>query len=147
MAIQAPNSGSQENLTYPIGSSNYIIPCIHLLGFAGGAVVKESTCQRRRCKRHAFDPWVGKILWRRKWQPAPVFLPGKSHGQRSLVGYTVCGVAKGQTQLSKWKPKQCTLIPNTLKYSSISICFSSNWKYCFPQRKPIFVNIWTFNIK
>ena len=35
-----------------------------------------------------FDPWVGKIPWRRKWQPTPVFLPGKSHGQRSLAGYS-----------------------------------------------------------
>ena len=34
-----------------------------------------------------FDPWVRKILWRRKWQPTPVFLPGKSHGQRSLADY------------------------------------------------------------
>ena len=37
--------------------------------------------------RPRFDPWVGKISWRRKWQPTPVFLPGKSHGRRSLVGY------------------------------------------------------------
>ena len=57
---------------------------------------KESTCQCRRC---GFDPWVGKIPWRRKWQPTPVFLPGKSHGQRSLVA-TVHGVTKSQTQLS-----------------------------------------------
>ena len=42
---------------------------------------KESTCQ---CRRHGSNPWVGKIPWRRKWQPTPVFLPGKSHGQRSL---------------------------------------------------------------
>ena len=35
-----------------------------------------------------FNPWVRKILWRRKWQPTPVFLPGKSHGQRNLVGYS-----------------------------------------------------------
>ena len=35
-----------------------------------------------------FDAWVRKILWRRKWQPTPVFLPRKSHGQRSLVGYS-----------------------------------------------------------
>ena len=34
-----------------------------------------------------FDSWAGKISWRRKWQPTPVFLPGESHGQRSLVGY------------------------------------------------------------
>ena len=38
--------------------------------------------------RHGFDPWVGRIPWRRKWQPTPVLLPGKSHGQRSLVGYS-----------------------------------------------------------
>ena len=38
-----------------------------------------------------FDPWVGKIPWRRKWQPALVLLPGKSHGQRSLVGYSPRG--------------------------------------------------------
>ena len=46
---------------------------------------KESTCQ---CRRLWFDPWVGKILWWRKWQLTPVFLPGKSLGQRSLVGYS-----------------------------------------------------------
>ena len=65
-------------------------------GFPGGSVVKESTCQ---CKRHRFNPWVGKIPWRRKWQPTPAFLPGKSHGQRSLVGYSPC-VTKSQKQLS-----------------------------------------------
>ena len=42
--------------------------------------------QCRRHKRHRFDPWVGKTPWRRAWQPTPVFLPGESHGQRSLVG-------------------------------------------------------------
>ena len=46
---------------------------------------KESTC---RYRRYVFDPWVGNIPWRRKWQPAPVFLPGKSHGQRSPEGYS-----------------------------------------------------------
>ena len=47
---------------------------------------KESVCQCRRRRRHRFDPRVRKILWRRKWQPTPVFLPGKFHGQRSLEG-------------------------------------------------------------
>ena len=50
--------------------------------------VTEPTCLCRRCKRHGFSLWVWKISWRRKWQPTPVFLPGKSHGQRSLVGYS-----------------------------------------------------------
>ena len=58
---------------------------------------KESICQYKRCR---FDSWVGKIPWRRKWQPTPVFTPGESHGQRSL-GTTVQGVAKSQTQLSE----------------------------------------------
>ena len=52
---------------------------------------KESTCQCRRCRRCQFSPWVGKIPWRRKWQSAPVLLPGKSYGQRSLVGYNPWG--------------------------------------------------------
>ena len=47
---------------------------------------KESTCQCRRRKKYMFDPWVGTISWSRKWQPTPVLLPGKSHGQRSLAG-------------------------------------------------------------
>ena len=49
---------------------------------------KESAYQ---CKRHGFHPRVKKISWRRKWQPSPVFLPGKSHGQRSLGGYSPWG--------------------------------------------------------
>ena len=40
-----------------------------------------------QCRRLSFSPWTGEIPWRRKWQPNPVFLPGKSHGQRSLGGY------------------------------------------------------------
>ena len=51
----------------------------------------EFTCQCQRCKRHSFGPWVRKIPWRRKWQPSPVFLPGKFHGQRSLVDYSPWG--------------------------------------------------------
>ena len=38
-----------------------------------------------------FDPWVGKIPWRREWLLTPVFLPGEFHGQRSLAGYSPCG--------------------------------------------------------
>ena len=44
-----------------------------------------------QCRRPRFDPWVGKIPWRREWQPTPVFLPGESHGGRSLVGYNPWG--------------------------------------------------------
>ena len=57
----------------------------------------KSVCLQ--CGRPGFEPWVGKIPWRRKWQSTPVLLPGKSHGQRSLVGYSLW-VAKSRTQLS-----------------------------------------------
>ena len=52
---------------------------------------KESSCQHRRCRILGFNPWVGKTPWSRKWKPVPVFLPVKSHGQRSLVGYSPWG--------------------------------------------------------
>ena len=55
---------------------------------ADGDFGLSPTCQCRRCRLH---PWVKKILWRRKWQPTPVFLPGKSHGQRNLAGYSPQG--------------------------------------------------------
>ena len=69
-------------------------------GFPSEASGKEPTCQCRRHQRLRFDPWVRKIPWRRARQPTPAFLPGKSHGQRSLVGY-VCRVAKSWTQLKR----------------------------------------------
>ena len=51
------------------------------LGFPCSTSGKEPACQCRRCKRLRFEPWVGKIPWRREWQPTPVFLPEESHGQ------------------------------------------------------------------
>ena len=61
---------------------------------------KESTCQFRRCRGCGFSPWVRKILWRRKWQPTPVLLPGKPHGHRSLVGYSPQGCK--ELDMTKW---------------------------------------------
>ena len=55
----------------------------------------ERICLQGR--RPGFDPWVGKIPWRRKWQPTPVFLPGTSRGQRSLVGYSPGGCKQSDT--------------------------------------------------
>jgi len=53
-----------------------------------------------QCRRPGFDPWVGKILWRREWQPTPVPLPGKSHGQRSLVCYSPWGWK--ESDMTEW---------------------------------------------
>ena len=64
--------------------------CVFTLskGFPGGASGKESAYQ---CERRGFHPWVGKIPWRRVWQLTPVFLPGESHAERSLVRYSLKG--------------------------------------------------------
>ena len=56
-----------------------------LWGFPDGSVVKNTPAQRKRRKRCRFDPWGGKIPWRRKWQPTPVFFPRKSYGQGTLA--------------------------------------------------------------
>ena len=71
-------------------------------GFSGGAGGKEPTCQYRRCKSSRFSPWVGKIPWRRAWQPTPVFLPGESHGRGSLAG---CSPRGGK---EAWLKRPCT---------------------------------------
>ena len=57
--------------------------CISSFCFSVG---KEPACQCRRHRRHKFDPWVGKMPWKRKWQPSLVFLPRESHRQKSLAG-------------------------------------------------------------
>ena len=72
----------------PFILSSLMVPPDVKLGFPGIAVVKK---QGESCKRGGFNPWIRMIPWCRKWQPAPVFLPGKFHGQRSLAGYSPWG--------------------------------------------------------
>ena len=57
-------------------------------GFPAGSMGKNPPAVKEIFRRFGFDPWVGKIRWRRKWQLTPVFLPGESHRQRSLAGYS-----------------------------------------------------------
>ena len=52
---------------------------------------RSSSSSSLQCRRSRFCPWVGKIPWRRKWQPTPVLLPGEFHGQKSLEGYSPWG--------------------------------------------------------
>ena len=103
---------------------------------------KKTACHCKRAKRRGFDPWVGKILWSRKWQSTPVLLPGKFHGQRSLVGYSPWGCKEsGMTeQLSthiialqccvrfyrteKWVSDMYTYIPSSL--DSLPV-FTEHW--------------------
>ena len=79
---------------------------------------KESACQCRRCNRGGFYPWVGKIPWRRAWQPTPVFFAGKSHGQRSLAGYS----PRGHKELDRIEQL------NTHTHIHTSICVWSSRK-------------------
>ena len=71
--------------------------CVYIyiyLGFLGGSVVKSLPAKA------GFYPWVGKISWRRKWQPTPVFFPGKSHGQRRLAGHSPEGCKRAGHDLT-----------------------------------------------
>ena len=92
-------------------------------GLPGGLSGEESAHQGRRCKRCQFSPWVGKIPWRRKWLPTPVFLPGASHGQRSLVGYSPWA-HKSRTQTNTLYPP---LWDNEVSFP----CTGSNMLICF----------------
>ena len=77
-----PILNSNEKIAWNCFFSN--ITSLTLKYFPGGSDGKSVCLQTERPR---FNPWVGKVLWRRKWQPTPVLLPGKFHGLRSLVGY------------------------------------------------------------
>ena len=82
-------------------NTSTVIPPVFSGGFSG----KESVCQYRRCKRLWFDPWFGKIPWRRACQLTPVFLPGESHGHRSLAGYSPWG--HKELDPTEWLSTRC----------------------------------------
>ena len=91
-----------------------------------GASGKEPACQCRRHKWHRFDPWVGKIPWRRQWQPTLVFLPGESHGHRSTWQVAVHRAAQCWTQL-KWLSTHAKYKPNPPFLHHLRP-LDSNWK-------------------
>ena len=80
-----------------LATSGAIFWWSHLKGAVASLVTQTVVCLQ--CGRPGFDPWVGKIPWRRSWQPTPVFLPREFHGQRSPVGYSPRG-PKSWTRLS-----------------------------------------------
>ena len=81
-------------------------------------IVKPGSCQ---CRWHRFDPWVGMIPWRKKWQLTPVFLPGKFHGQRNLAGYSPWG----HKAVHDWENRH-TCIVKSMKYLLKAPQFSLN---------------------
>ena len=90
-------SGGQTREVACLISSPDDLGACQYLRLLPSVVGKESACQRRRHGRCGFDPWVGKIPRGRKWQPTPVFLPGKFHGQRSLAGFSLWGCKESDT--------------------------------------------------
>ena len=111
-------------ITFVIVITNY---CLYSYGFPGGAGGKEPACQRRRRKRHGFKPWLGKIPWRRAWQPTPEFLPGESHGQRSLVGH------------SPWSHKELAMTEVTEQTCTLGV-FLVLWAYFRPDNLYLFLS-------
>ena len=102
---------------------------------------KEFACQ---CKSCGFDPWVGKILWSRRWQPTPVFLLAKFHGQRRLVSYSPWG-CKGSDKTEHTHthiPVAVSIEPLYVFYASpglyytsaflsLSVCMYFSWMFKF----------------
>ena len=89
------------------------------LCFPCGSVVKNLPTNAGDVKRHGFDPWVGKIPWRRAWQPTPVFLPGESHAQRSLVDYSPWGLKESDMTEELTLTKAIMLIYFFAKFTQI----------------------------
>ena len=89
-----PLFGCRENMALPtprfwisnLQNSEELVSSHSVCGPRWLMIKNQRQC--RSCRRCRFDPWVGKSPWRRARQPTPVFLPGESHGQRSLVGYS-----------------------------------------------------------
>ena len=92
--------GSENRKVIEIKPSTglYLISPFQVFGLPRWCSGKETACQCRSCKRHGFNPWVRQIPWGRKWQPTPVFLPGKSHRDLwSLEGYSPWGCKESDT--------------------------------------------------
>ena len=95
---RTPTSGLSHPRAKELGISLHLPSVIGwvllvVVGFSGGTSGKEPACQCRTHKETGYNPWAGKIPWRRKWQPTPVFLPGESM-DRGACWATVHGVTK-----------------------------------------------------
>ena len=111
--------------------------CFHWFRFSQVAQWKEAVCQCRRC---GFDLWISKIPW--KWQPSPIFSPGKFHGQRSLVGYSPRGHQESnvteqpsmQAHIKLWIP---TVDSNEKHISTSNSRWKKNTKDATTSAKPL----------
>ena len=84
----------------------------------------RTVCQCRRHKGCKFDPWIGKIPWSRKWQPTPIFLRGKFHGERILAGYSPWGLKESAMAEHTYTKEN---VRGTLVKSFQLSCLSGSW--------------------
>ena len=101
------------------------------------ALVVKNLLQCRRRKKLELDPWTRKIPWRRKWQPIPVFSPGKFHVQRSLAGYSSWGCRESDT--TEWLNVGTMLILQSRHLGGlykVYIFQKDYWKIRLGQRQP-----------
>ena len=113
------------------------------MGFPGCTRGEEPACQCRIHETHEFDPWIGKIPWRRKWQPTPVFLPREFQGQRSLAGYSPQGRKEADT--TEW----LSSAQHTSKIRTETLSnFSVEYNGCgFVKYGPYYIEVFsTFNL-
>ena len=96
------------------GTLSVLIPWIYL----------SLTCQHRRHKRPGFCLWFMKIPWRRAWLPTPAFLPGESHGQRSLAGYSSWGQKESDMTEGTQQPQHHDILRSHYSYLTL-------WWWCF----------------
>ena len=98
----------------------------------GGPSDKEPTCQCRKRRRLGLHPWVGKIPWRGAWHPTPVLLPGESHAQRSLAGYSPWSCKESDTTEDTYNVYEilyCDLLQSRLSVSSFFFSISLFFHY------------------
>ena len=94
----------------PHGGTSTIKTNHKLPEYRSASLVTQTVKHLLQCGRPGFDPWVGKTPWRRKWKSSPVLLPGKSHGQWSLVGYSPWGRKElDKTEYRKNTPQNINL--------------------------------------
>ena len=102
--LRQPLSVCDKSLSLQVFAEHTVEP-----SFPGGTSGKGPACQCRRHTSCGLHPWVGKTPWRRARQPTPVFLPGESHGQRSLVGCSLWGRKESNVMEMSWQA--CTIKP------------------------------------
>ena len=102
------------------GKEGLWLQVLFLLGLPRWLSGKGSTCQ---CRKHRFNPWVRRIPWRREWLSTPLFLPGESHGQRTLVGY------------SPWSHKESDTAERTSTHTHICF-FCISKAHCAEKAQP-----------